>query len=428
MMNIVVVGGGAGGLELVTKLGNKLGKNKKANVTLVDRNTSHVWKPLLHELATGAIDEGVDALSYSSHAKNHGFNFQLGTLCDVDTSSKFITLAPLIENSEVILPERKVDYDYLVLAIGSTSNDFNTPGVSENCIFLDSPSQAHKFRRKLFNSFMKIQGDLIESSVDVAIVGAGATGVELSAELYNVLQELKRYGFKDLTQKNLNVNLIEAGDRILPALPPRISSSVHNELSKLGVKVKTNTLIVKADSQGLYTKDGETIRADLMVWAAGIKGPDFLKEFKCFEINRINQIVVKPTLQTTTSDDVYVIGDVAQFTQENGKFVPPRAQSAHQMASTCYKNLMNRLKNKPQLNFIYKDQGSLVSLSRFSTVGNLMGNLTKGSMMIEGRIARIMYVSLYRMHQRALHGTFKTLLMMLVGKINKVLKPSVKLH
>ena len=166
-MNIVVVGGGAGGLELVTKLGNKLGKNKKANVTLVDRNTSHVWKPLLHELATGAIDEGVDALSYSSHAKNHGFNFQLGTLCDVDTSSKFITLAPLIENSEVILPERKVDYDYLVLAIGSTSNDFNTPGVSENCIFLDSPSQAHKFRRKLFNSFMKIQGDLIESSVDV---------------------------------------------------------------------------------------------------------------------------------------------------------------------------------------------------------------------------------------------------------------------
>ncbi|CAM3436219.1 NAD(P)/FAD-dependent oxidoreductase [Paraphotobacterium marinum] len=427
-MNIVVVGGGAGGLELVTKLGNKLGKNKKANVTLVDRNTSHVWKPLLHELATGAIDEGVDALSYSSHAKNHGFNFQLGTLCDVDTSSKFITLAPLIENSEVILPERKVDYDYLVLAIGSTSNDFNTPGVSENCIFLDSPSQAHKFRRKLFNSFMKIQGDLIESSVDVAIVGAGATGVELSAELYNVLQELKRYGFKDLTQKNLNVNLIEAGDRILPALPPRISSSVHNELSKLGVKVKTNTLIVKADSQGLYTKDGETIRADLMVWAAGIKGPDFLKEFKCFEINRINQIVVKPTLQTTTSDDVYVIGDVAQFTQENGKFVPPRAQSAHQMASTCYKNLMNRLKNKPQLNFIYKDQGSLVSLSRFSTVGNLMGNLTKGSMMIEGRIARIMYVSLYRMHQRALHGTFKTLLMMLVGKINKVLKPSVKLH
>ena len=153
-----------------------------------------------------------------------------------------------------------------------------------------------------------------------------------------------------------------------------------------------------------------------------------LKEFKCFEINRINQIVVKPTLQTTTSDDVYVIGDVAQFTQKNGKFVPPRAQSAHQMASTCYKNLMNRLKNKPQLNFVYKDQGSLVSLSRFSTVGNLMGNLTKGSMMIEGRIARIMYVSLYRMHQRALHGTFKTLLMMLVGKINKVLKPSVKLH
>jgi len=426
---IIVVGGGAGGLELATKLGRTLGRKRRATVTLVDRKASHLWKPLLHEVATGSMDAGVDALSYRAHAKNHSFDFQMGSLQSIERERKVIKLAALYdEQDELLMPERELEYDILVMAIGSTSNDFNTPGVRDNCIFLDSPEQAHRFRTEMNNQFLKLHANKDQKTVDIAIVGAGATGVELSAELHNAVKELRTYGFGDLDSSRLNVNLVEAGERILPALPPRISSAAHSELTKLGVNVRTATMVTKADETGLTTKDGDHISAQIMVWAAGIKAPDFIKDIAGLETNRINQLVVKPTLQTTRDDDIYVIGDLASCVQDDGSFVPPRAQAAHQMASRCFSNIVSKMTDRAQKPYVYSDHGSLVSLSRFSTVGSLMGNLTKGSMMVEGRIARIVYISLYRMHLVALHGVFKTGLMMLVGRINRVLRPNLKLH
>ncbi len=429
MTKIVIVGGGAGGLELATKFGRTLGRKGRAEVTLVDRKASHLWKPLLHEVATGSLDEGVDAISYRAHAKNHSFDFQMGSLCDINRDRKFITLAEIKdEHDEVLIPTREIEYDYLILAIGSISNDFNTPGVRENCIFLDSPEQAHRFRTEMNNQFLKLHMHPTQKTVDIAIVGAGATGVELSAELHNAVKELRLYGFGDLDSAKLNVNLVEAGERILPALPPRISSAAHSELTKLGVNVRTTIMVTKADSEGLHTKDGELIPAQIMVWAAGIKAPDFMKDIAGLETNRINQLVVKPTLQTTRDDDIFVIGDLACCEKPEGGFVPPRAQAAHQMASHAFKNIIAKMTDREMKPYVYKDHGSLVSLSNFSTVGSLMGNLTKGSMMVEGRIARVVYISLYRMHQIALHGLFKTTLIMLVGRINRVLRPNLKLH
>ncbi|MDN3717621.1 NAD(P)/FAD-dependent oxidoreductase [Vibrio breoganii] len=429
MTRIIIVGGGAGGLELATKMGHKFRRNDSTSVTLVDRKASHLWKPLLHEVATGSLDAGVDALSYRAHAKNHGFDFQMGSLCDIDRERKVIILEELKDaNGELLIPKREIEYDYLVMAIGSTSNDFNTPGVRDNCIFLDSPEQAHRFREEMNNQFLKLHAQSGQGQVDIAIVGAGATGVELSAELHNAVKELRNYGFGDLDSSKLNVSLVEAGERILPALPPRISQSAHQELTKLGVNVRTATMVTLADESGLTTKDGEKIPAQIMVWAAGIKAPDFIKDIAGLETNRINQLVVKDTLQTTRDDNIFVIGDLAQCTQKDGKFVPPRAQAAHQMSSHAFRNILAMMNNKALSAYEYKDHGSLVSLSRFSTVGSLMGNLTKGSMMVEGRIARVVYISLYRMHQVALHGMFKTGLMMLVGRINRALRPNLKLH
>jgi len=426
---IIVVGGGAGGLELATKLGRTLGRKNRAQITLVDRKASHLWKPLLHEVATGSLDEGVDALSYRAHAKNHSFEFQMGSLQDIDRERKVIILSELKdEHGDLLIPRRELEYDILVMAIGSTSNDFNTPGVRENCIFLDSPEQAHRFRSEMNNQFLKLHAKNGNGTVDIAIVGAGATGVELSAELHNAVKELRTYGFGDLDSTKLNVNLVEAGERILPALPPRISSAAHQELVKLGVNVRTATMVTQAEKDGLITKDGDKISAQIMVWAAGIKAPDFIKDIAGLETNRINQLVVKNTLQTTRDDDIFVIGDLAQCTQPDGSFVPPRAQAAHQMASQAFSNIVAKLNGRELKAYEYKDHGSLVSLSRFSTVGSLMGNLTKGSMMVEGRIARVVYISLYRMHQMALHGMIKTGLMMLVGRINRVLRPNLKLH
>lgn len=430
LKKIVIVGGGAGGLELATQLGHKLGRKKKAEIILVDRNHSHLWKPLLHEVATGSLDEGIDGLSYLAHARNHHFQFQLGTLTTIDRESKRLHLSEICDTQgEVLVPERELAYDTLVMALGSTSNDFGTPGVKDHCIFLDNPHQARRFHNEMLNLFLKFSSsEGAQEKVNIAIVGGGATGVELSAELHNAVKQLHSYGYKGLDNQALNVTLVEAGERILPALPPRISTAAHQELTKLGVRVLTQTLVTSADKQGLHTKSGEFIEADLMVWAAGIKAPDFMKEIGSLETNRINQLVVKPTLQTTLDENIYAIGDCASCALPSGGFVPPRAQSAHQMASLVLDNILTQMKGKELKHYVYKDHGSLVSLSRFSTVGSLMGNLMRGSMMVEGRIARFVYISLYRMHQVALHGYFKTGLMMLVGSINRVIRPRLKLH
>lgn len=430
MKKIVIVGGGAGGLELATQLGHKLGRKKKAQITLVDRNHSHLWKPLLHEVATGSLDEGIDGLSYLAHAHKHGFSFQLGTLTQLDRENNRLQLAEIVDaQGETLVPQRELEYDTLVMALGSTSNDFGTPGVKDNCIFLDNPHQARRFHNEMLNLFLKFSAsEGKQEKVNIAIVGGGATGVELSAELHNAVKQLHSYGYKGLDSQALNVTLVEAGERILPALPPRISSAAHSELTKIGVRVLTQTMVTSAEKKGLHTKSGEFIDADLMVWAAGIKAPDFMKEIGGLETNRINQLVVEPTLQTTRDPNIYAIGDCAACALPSGGFVPPRAQSAHQMASRVLANILAEMKGQAQKPYVYKDHGSLVSLSRFSTVGSLMGNLMRGSMMVEGRIARLVYISLYRMHQIALHGYFKTGLMMLVGSINRVIRPRLKLH
>ena len=427
---IVIVGGGAGGLELATSLGHKLGRKKKAEITLVDRNHSHLWKPLLHEVATGSLDDDMDALSYLAHARNHYFQFQLGMLTDIDREEQQIQLAEVCdEQGDVLVAARRIPYDILVVALGSTSNDFGTPGVKDHCIFLDNPKQARRFHNEMLNLFLKFTANQEEKErVNIAIVGGGATGVELSAELHNAVKQLHSYGFDGLDNQTLNVTLVEAGERILPALPPRISAAAHHELNNIGVRVLTKTMVTSAESGGLNTKDGEFIEADLMVWAAGIKAPDAMKEIAGLETNRINQLVVEPTLQTTRDPNIFAIGDCASCPQEGGGFVPPRAQAAHQMASRCHSNIIALLNGQTLKPYVYKDHGSLVSLSKFSTVGSLMGNLMRGSVMVEGRIARFVYISLYRMHQVALHGYVKTGLMMLVGGINRVIRPRLKLH
>lgn len=428
MKKIVIVGGGAGGLELATKLGNKLGRKQKASITLVDKNRTHLWKPLLHEVAAGSLDDGIDAVSYRVHAKNHHFNFRLGAMRGLDRVKKVISLDALYdEEGSIILPESELEYEVLIMALGSVSNDFNTKGVKEHCIFLDSPQQAKKFHHRILNKYLQL-GVQETKSVNVAIIGAGATGVELSAELYNSLKQVSSYGFEHINSSDLHVSLVEAGESILPALPTRISASAHQELIKLGVDVRTSTMVTEANKAGLITKSGELIKADLIVWAAGIKAPDYLKDLAGLETNRINQLIVKPTLQTTLDKNVYAIGDCASCALPDGSFVPPRAQSAHQMASLVAKNIMATLNAKPLTDYQYVDYGSLVSLSNYSTVGSLMGNLMKGSMMIEGRLARIVYISLYRMHQVALHGYFRTALMTFVERINRVLRPRLKLH
>ena len=429
MKTIVIVGGGAGGLELATKLGKKLAKRGKAKVVLIDKNRTHIWKPLLHELAAGALDLSTDGVDYRAHARRHHYQFTLGEMVDMDASAKTISLAPLYnDKAQLILPEREVSYDTLVLAVGSVSNDFGTPGVADNCYFLDSHVQAQRFHHDLIDQFMRVHEPKIASQLKLAIVGGGATGVELSAELCHVAELMKIYDLDNAQGQPPQLTLIEAGPRILPALPEKIALSAQSELEKLGIKVLVNTRITEATEKGFVTGDGVVIEADISVWAAGVKAPDFVKSLSCFETNRNGQIVVKPTLQSNSDDNVYVIGDCCAFQQTDGSWVPPRAQSAHQMASLCGKNIISTIKQKPLKDFKYTDYGSLVNLSDYTTVGSLMGKLSGGSLFIEGRLARLVYISLYRMHQIAIHGWLGGAAVYLAHKVANTVKPKLKLH
>ena len=432
---IVVVGGGAGGLELVRRLGGYFGRDAY-DIILVERNHTHVWKPLLHEVAAGSLDANLDEVGYRSHGHRWGYRFFLGSLQSVDRERRRVTIAPIYdERGQILINAHEIRYDYLVLAVGAVANDFGIEGVREHCLFLDDRNQADRFRQRLLDHCLRVSRGQVNDPeadlrVEIAIVGGGATGVELAAELYNAAAGLRHYGLETFDESRLRVTLVEAGPRLLPALPEQLAEAVREELEAIGVRVLTNTNVVKATQDGIHTSSGETITANITVWAAGVRGPEFLRDFGGLETTRNCQLVVKPTLQTTRDERVFAMGDCAHFIADGQtRPVPPRAQAAHQMAATVFTNIKRLIKGeKPLENFVYRDKGSLVSLSRYTTVGSLMGNLVGGRMAIEGRLARLVYMSLYRMHLIGIHGWMKGLALISIGHVNQVIRPRLKLH
>ena len=433
---IVLVGGGAGGLELATMLGDKLGKNKRAHVTLIEKKRTHFWKPHLHQIAAGSMDIGVYETNYLAQGHWHHFRYRVGEMIGLDRERRHVIVAPFIdEDGDRVTPKRRFGYDTLIIAVGSLTNDFGTPGAREHAISLETVAEAERFHRRLVNACIRAyaQGEpLLPHQLTVAIIGAGATGVELAAELHNTTRSLVSYGFDRIDpDEDIKLVVIEAADRILPALPPRLSEAAERLLEKLKVTVRTSARVAEVLPQGVELASGEVIPAELVVWAAGVKAPEFLKDLDGLETNRINQLVVFPTLQTTRDENIFAIGDCAACPwvgKPSGSVVPPRAQSAHQQASHMVKQMRHRLAGQPLAEWRYRDFGSLVSLGEYSTVGNLMGALVGKNLWLEGGFARLMYLSLYKMHELALHGWWKVSLDTAARIITRRTEPHVKLH
>lgn len=430
---IVIVGGGAAGLVLAVKLGARYGR-KKHDIILIDRNRTHVWKPLLHEVAAGSLDANLDEVGYRSHGHHWGYRYFHGTVRAIDTAGRQVEIAPLLdEDGRELMEAHTVRYDHLVLAMGSVTNDFGTPGVREHCLSLDDRRQADRFRTRLLNHCLRVSRRMMRDPGDtervrIAIVGGGATGVELAAELYNAADALAHYGLEVFDRTRLEVTLVEAGPRILPALPERLASAAQRELEKLGVRVVTGVAVTAVTPDAMLLETGERIAAELKVWAAGVKGAPLAGGAAGLERTRGGQFVVDAFLRTS-DPQVFAMGDCA-YRQPEGSAVPvpPRAQAAHQMAAVMFDNLVRLQSGRPLKPFVYRDRGSLVSLSRYSTVGSMMGALIGGQLAIEGRLARFVYMSLYRMHLIAIHGWFKGLALIAVGRVHAIIRPKLKLH
>ena len=440
MQRIVIVGGGAGGLALATQLGKRLGKKKLADITLVDAARTHVWKPLLHQLAAGSFDTHAEEIEYLAQARWNHFKFRLGTLTGVDRQQKTVHLAASHDDAgREITPAQFLGYDTLVIAVGSQTNDFGTPGAAQHTIKLDSPQAAKQFNERLINACIRAQTvPRAQGSglLTVTIVGGGATGVELAAELHAAARVLGNYGFENINpEKDMKIVLVEAGPRLLAQLPERLGLSAEKELRKLAIEVYTNEKVVKVTEGSLIMESGKVIHSTLAVWAAGVKAADFLKTLgsgpdgsQPLETTRLNQLLVNGNLQTTIDAHIYAFGDCAACPQPGGTWVAPRAQAAYQQAMYLARALPKLMQGQPVEPFIFTDQGSLVSLAEYSSVGSLMGSLSQGSFFVEGQIAKLMYWGLHKQHQLALGGIKKTALITLSEMIDRTHRPRIKLH
>jgi NADH dehydrogenase len=434
---VVIVGGGAGGLPLATALGGRYGRGGEVEVTLIDALATHVWKPLLHEVAAGRMDADVHEADYPALAYRHRFRFRQGRVTGIDRARRIVHVDAVDDDDgQEMLPQREVHYDMLVIAVGSVSNDFGVAGVAEHAIAIDTPAEAERFHRKLLAASVRADAKKAageDGRIDIVIIGAGATGVELAAEIRQTTRAHAAYGLELLDPwQDVGITILEAAERVLPPLPERIAQAATELLTSMRVDVHTAQKVISIDASGVTTASGAIYPADLVVWAAGIRAPEWLATLDGLEVDRSNRLVVRETLETTRDGDVFAIGDCAACpwagSKKSGAIVPPRAQAARQQALLLAKTVRARLSGKPLPRFVFRDYGSLVSLGEISAVGTLMGGLIGGSMLVQGLIARFMYASLYKLHQRSLFGTLAVVLDTIGRFLRGGVEPRVKLH
>jgi NADH:ubiquinone reductase (H+-translocating) len=422
---IIVVGGGVAGLIIATRLGRKLASRGLARVCLIDRSWIHVWKPMLHTFAAGTWNIYEQQVQYVAHARTHHFEYVPGELEAIDRTSRRIRLTPLQAAGEVVAGARELEYDVLVLAFGSRANDFGTPGVLENCHFIDSPDQADAFNARLRGQLVRSLAD--GGDIDIAIVGGGATGVELAAELSRMVELAGSYGEADIRHR-LRLRLLESGPRILNAFPEAVSALATSQLRELGVEVRTGVKVVAADARGYQLEGGERVPAALKVWAAGIRASRALDESELI-VNRGGQIVVEPNLLAKGEHHIFALGDCASLVPDGAERpLPSTAQVANQQALHLIRHLPRWLRGgKPVPPFRYRDFGALVAISDYSAFGTLgRFGFFKGGF-IKGRFAQLSHAVLYRRHQLSLHGPYRATLLWLAERINALVQPSIRI-
>ena len=424
--NVLVVGGGVAGLEIASALG-KLKDANVGTVTLVDSDSAHVWKPMLHTIAAGTRDLAQQQTTYLAQATDAHFSYQPGAMSGLDRVAKEIILDPIMSaDGREVVPARRIGYDKLIIAVGSGANDFGTPGVLEHCYMIDSRRKADDFNSEI--RLRMLRGMTEGETLQVAIVGAGATGVELAAELVQLSESAEAYGALGKAAK-FRIVLIEAGARILPSFPEAISTATQQRLEKLGVQVLVNRKVEAARADGLVLDGEEHIPAGLSVWAAGVKAPHFLSTLG-LPATRGNQLIVNDDLQTA-DPDIYAVGDCASYTLPGEtRPLPPTAQVAHQQARYLIELLPRMLSSTQPYagrGFAYRDFGALVSLAHYDAYGSLgkFGLFNGG--VIRGRLAMLSHIWLYRSHQARLYGFWRGGLLWLVDLMNARLRPTIRL-
>jgi NADH:ubiquinone reductase (H+-translocating) len=428
--DILIIGGGAGGLKLATHLGRHYARREgseaaRRRVMLVDRSAIHLWKPTLHEIAAGTLDAHQEGLAYTLLARRNHFRFVMGEFDGLDLDKRCVRLAPVLDpDGEALIGTRTISFDHLVLAMGSGTNLFDTEGAAEHTHRLEDAEDARAFQKHLSQTFLAAAFS-DERRVRTAIVGGGATGVELAAELI----EAHRGFIENLPREQhfkLDVTLIEMAERLLGPLPEQVAEDATRSLVEQGVEVRTSTRVKRIDAQGLHTDKGR-IETDLVVWAAGMKA-DPLNARLGLSVNKLNQIKVDTFLRTEVPC-VWAMGDCAEVPGPDDKPVPARAQAAAQQALWLGRALPRFIAGeRVPRGFRYRDQGSLVALGDHDGAGALRLSVFGRRLYVEGLVARFMYMMLHLNHHRSILGVRRTAVLALARLMHRRVTGRLKLH
>ncbi|CAN4278331.1 NAD(P)/FAD-dependent oxidoreductase [Pseudoxanthomonas sp. LjRoot125] len=423
---IVIVGGGIGGMLLATRLGRRLGRSDKAHICLVDREFTHVWKPLLHTIAAGTRDVHQQRVHFLAHAQQNGYHFEPGELIGVARHARYARIGPLRDAAGAIaVGPRELPYDLLVLALGSGANDYGTPGVREHAYFIDSQAQADAFNQAL--RMQLLRAALHDTDVRIAVVGGGATGVELAAELSDLMEQASGLGDGQMRQR-LRLTLYEGGPRILAAFPERISKASTIILHGLGFTIRTGARVQALTEGHVILEQSETQPADLVVWAAGVKAPSVLTQVAGLSVNRLQQVEVMPNLQASMDARIFALGDCASLNPpDTERALPPTAQVAAQQAEHLARHIEDALHGGTVPPFRYRDQGALVSLGKYSAYGTLGAAGLYPGYFIRGRLAQFGHAWLHRRHQVSILGWGRAPLAWLAEATNACAHPPIRL-
>ena len=346
---VVILGAGFGGLTAARAMA------KDADVTLVDRHNFQTFLPLLYQVSTAGLAADHVVHPIRGALRKSGVKFRMGSPLSVDHKNKTVKL----DSSEVL------EFDHLVVALGSSTADFGVPGVAEYGMGMKSVNEAITIRAAVMRRFEDLCRFEDDTRLSIAVVGGGPTGVEMAG----ALAELKRGPLKnDMAHaaKHIDIYLIEAGPRILPMFSEKLSTRAESDLRKLGVIVRTNTAVREVQSRKIIIKEGEPIPAEITVWAAGVKGEPTAGVLNLPIIG--SRIDVEESLRVNHYPHVWAVGDIAGAKGADGRFLPMVAPVAMQQGRFVAKQIMRAHRGQELQPFKYLDNGSMATIGRHKAV------------------------------------------------------------
>ena len=346
---VVVLGAGFGGLTAAKAL------DSIADVTLVDRHNFQTFLPLLYQVSTAGLAADHIAHPIRGALRKTKIKFRMGSPITIDHKNKSVKL----DSSE------SLDFDYLVVAMGSATSDFGVTGVAEHALGMKSVSEALEIRSSILRRFEDLCRFEDDTKLAITVVGGGPTGVEMAG----AIAELKKGPLKSDFAKaaaNITVNLVEAGPRLLPSFSPLLSNRTKRDLEKLGVNVLLNTSVNEVKPRMILLGDKSKLQSEVTIWAAGVTGEPVMKKLN-LPIDR-GRISIEPTLQVTNYPYIFAIGDIAGAKGEDGRFLPMVAPVAMQQGRHLKTQIANLLANKALSPFKYRDKGSMATIGRHKAV------------------------------------------------------------